>query len=260
MILRHVIEHMKHQHWTAIWIDLVIVILGVFIGTQVSNWNADRETRQKSVIFSARLMDDLRVEAWAYQYLIEYQKDVQANARRALDGFDGSQPLSDEQLVIAAYRATQYESQDRHRATYDELVSTGSIGLITDQKTRETAMMVYAITLIDQILQGGQQSEYRQIFRRTLPAQVQQALLEKCGDKILTPLDYTGIAHSLDYPCTLGLPEDSIRAAAQALRARQELVPALRLRFADVGTDLVNLLDSNTALVNNLREIAGRRK
>jgi len=259
MILRRLSQSLKVQNWTAIWIEFVLLVAGVFLGIQVSNWNAERETRQKSAIFSARLMADLRVEAWAYQYLMEYEKDVQANARRALDGFDGTQPLSDEQLVIAAYRATQYESQDRHRATYDELVSTGTIGLITDQKMRETAMMVYATTLIDQTLEEGKQSEYRLIFRRTLPAQVQQALLEKCGDKIITPLDYAGIVRSLDYPCTLGLPEDTVRAAAQALRTRVDLVPALRLRFADIGTVLVNLIDSNVALVNGLREYEDRK-
>ena len=204
MILRRLSQSLKEQNWTAIIIEFVLLVTGVFLGIQVSNWNAERATRQKSAIFTARLMTDLRVEAWAYQYLIEYQRDVQANARRALDGFDGSQPLSDEQLVIAAYRATQYESQDRHRATYDELVSTGTIGLITNQKMRDTAMMVYATTLIDQTLDEGKQSEYRLIFRRTLPAQVQQALLERCGDKIITPLDYAGIVHSLDYPVHAG--------------------------------------------------------
>ena len=259
MILRRLSQSLKQQNWTAIWIEFVLLVAGVFLGIQVSNWNAERETRLKSAIFSARLMADLRIEAWAYQYLIEYEKDVQANARRALDGFDGTQPLSDEQLVIAAYRATQYESQDRHRATYDELVSTGTIGLITDRKMRETAMMVYATTLIDQTLEEGKQSEYRLIFRRTLPAQVQQALLEKCGDKFITPLDYAGIVHSLDYPCKLGLPEDTVRAAAQSLRTREDLVPALRLRFADIGTVLANLMDSNVALVNGLREYEDRK-
>jgi hypothetical protein len=259
VILRRLTQSLKQQNWTAIWIEFILLVAGVFLGIQVSNWNAERETRQKSAIFSARLKDDLRVEAWGYQYLMEYQKDTLVNARRALDSFDGAHPLSDEQLVIAAYRATQYESQDRHRATYDELVSTGTIGLITNQKMRETAMMVYATTVIDQTLQEGQTSEYRKIFRRSLPAQIQQALLEKCGDKIITPLDYVGIVHSLDYPCTLGLPEDSIRAAAQALRTSEGLVPALRLRFADIGTALVNLRDSNPALAASLREYQDRK-
>ena len=39
MLLRRVIEHVKAQNWTAIALDFFIVVLGVFIGIQVSNWN-----------------------------------------------------------------------------------------------------------------------------------------------------------------------------------------------------------------------------
>jgi hypothetical protein len=91
----------------------VLLVVGVFLGIPVSNWNAEREARQKSALFTARLVADLKVEAWAYEYLIEYNRDVLANARRALDALTGDAPLSDEQFLIAAYRATQYESQDR---------------------------------------------------------------------------------------------------------------------------------------------------
>ncbi len=254
MILRRLTQSLKEQNWTAIIIEFVLLVVGVFLGIQVSNWNAERVTRQQSEIFTARLISDLKVEAWAYEYLTEYNKDVLANARRALDSLTGDAPLSDEQFVIAAYRATQYESSDRRRATYDELVSTGTIGLITDQKLRQTAIGIYSTTLIDQTMQESKQSEYRLLFRKTVSAQLQQALMERCGDKILPPLDYAGIPHSLDYPCTLDIPADRIQAAAQALRTRDGLEETLRLRFADVGTVISNLQFYNASLVQNLRE------
>ncbi len=46
MILRRVIEHVKAQNWTAVALDFVIVVFGVFIGIQVSNWNEARVSRQ----------------------------------------------------------------------------------------------------------------------------------------------------------------------------------------------------------------------
>lgn len=45
MLLRRVIEHVRKQEWTAIWIDLAIVVVGVFIGIQVANWNEARADR-----------------------------------------------------------------------------------------------------------------------------------------------------------------------------------------------------------------------
>ena len=58
MRLRRVIEHLKAQQWTAVWIDLVIVVVGVFIGIQVSNWNQGRADGRREHL----LLIDLRAE------------------------------------------------------------------------------------------------------------------------------------------------------------------------------------------------------
>ena len=260
MLLRRVIEHVKNQQWTAICIDLFIVILGVFIGTQVSNWNAEWETGKKAAVFSERLKTDMRLEAWGYESLIEYYKDVALNADRTLATMEGELQLSDEQFVISAYRATQYKYNDRYRATYDEMVSTGTIGLIADQKLRETAIIVLTSPLFDEISADGQKSEYREIFRRAVSKDVQRELQKKCGDLYVDPLDYKAIVKSLDYPCKLDVPQEKISAAAKALRANENFVPSLQLRYADIETALANLQDYNPVIFNNLREIAGRKK
>ena len=46
MILRRITEHVKTQNWFAIGLDFVIVVVGVFIGIQVSNWNEARGERR----------------------------------------------------------------------------------------------------------------------------------------------------------------------------------------------------------------------
>ncbi len=59
MLVRRVIEHVKHQNWTAVALDFVIVVVGVFIGIQVSNWNAARGARAKEYGYLLRLHEDL---------------------------------------------------------------------------------------------------------------------------------------------------------------------------------------------------------
>src|SRR5690348_10274508 len=138
-MLRHVIVHLRRQDWTAVFIELIVVVVGVFIGVQASNWNENRETNQKAAVFTERLKSDLREEAWGYAMNIGYFDQVQTNARRAADALTGRIPLSDEALLIAAYRATQFNGNKRRRATYDELVATGEIGLIHDAALRDLA-------------------------------------------------------------------------------------------------------------------------
>ena len=86
MLLRRVIAHVRRQEWTAIGIDLVIVVVGVFIGIQVSNWNEDRATARASRGLSpSASRSDLREEAWGYEMQVGYYGDVAAHGRRALD-------------------------------------------------------------------------------------------------------------------------------------------------------------------------------
>jgi hypothetical protein len=260
MILRRVIEHVREQNWTAIGIDFCIVVIGVFFGIQVANWNEDRLTRSKADVFTSRLKGDLLLEAWGYEGLIEYYEDVSANADRTLAAMEGEAAPTDEQFVISAYRATQYKYNDRYRATYDEMVSTGAIGLIADQKLRETAIIMFTSPLFDEITTDGQDSEYREVFRRAVSRDVQRELQAKCGDRYVELLDYQGIVDSLDYPCQLDLPAAKVAAAAAALRANADFVPSLQLRFADVETAIGNLRDYNPVLRANLLQISGRKK
>jgi hypothetical protein len=241
MILRRVIAHVRKQEWTAIWIDLVIVVVGVFIGIQVANWNEDRSTARRAEIFTERLRNDLREEAWGYEMQVGYYGDVSAHGRRALDALTGRLPLPDEQFLIAAYRATQFNGNIRRRATYDELTSRGEIGLVDDDALRDLAQRVYTSPMFEDIIEEGKNSQYRQWFRLNLPHDVQQRLSDACGDHVVPAGDYTGIDASIDYPCSTGLPAESVAAAVATLRSDPEAIRLLRLRVADVGTSLFNL-------------------
>lgn len=259
MIRRRVIEHLKNQQWTAVGIELVIVVLGVFIGLQVSNWNQERTTTQQATNFANRLKTDLREEDWAYQLQIAYNREVLANADRTVSVLEGKTTMADEALLVSAYRATQYKERLRRRSTYDELISTGTIGLIRDRTLRDTAMRLYNFPAIDNVVREGMQSRYREAFRMNLPIDVQRALAKQCGDRYIEVGDYATIAGVLDHPCTTGLSEQAIGEAAKTLRSIPNLVPLLRLRIVDIETRLGGLTNNNRAILDNLRAIAAEK-
>jgi hypothetical protein len=257
MNLRRLIEHLKGQHWTAVGIDFVIVVVGVFVGIQVSNWNQQRATDKQAAIFTTHLKEDLREEDWVYQLMIGYNRQVLANAERAANALSGSSTMSDEAFLVSAYRATQYKQRLRRRATYDELVSTGAIGLIKDRNLRDLAMRVYNMPIIENISRDGIQSRYREEFRMSLPIEVQRALTRNCGDRPTQVGDYQAITDALDYPCRTGLSEASIRESAAALRSNPTLLPLLRLRIVDIDTRLGDMNGFNYVEVREgLRAVA----
>jgi hypothetical protein len=236
MILRSLTAHVKAQNWFAVAIDFVIVVLGVFVGIEVSNWNAARSTDQRSRVVTAQLVEDLRDEAWGFQYLLEYSDDVLKSADQALSALEGRAARGDEALLIDAYRATQYREPRRRRSTYDELISTGEIGLIRDKTLRDLAIKVYTTPIFDNIRQEGVGSRYREAFRMAVPIEVQRALAASCGDRTVVIGDYKSIIDQLDYPCTTGLPPETLREGAAALEAGAGIARLLRLRIADIET------------------------
>lgn len=59
MLLRRVIEHVKAQNWFAVGIDFLIVVVGVFIGIQVANWNDARRDRAIEALYLDRLQQEI---------------------------------------------------------------------------------------------------------------------------------------------------------------------------------------------------------
>jgi hypothetical protein len=58
MLLRRISEHVRAQHWTAVGIDFLIVVLGVFVGVQVDSWWDARSNARKERAYLLELKED----------------------------------------------------------------------------------------------------------------------------------------------------------------------------------------------------------
>jgi hypothetical protein len=259
MILRRLSQSLKTQNWTAIWIEFLLLIVGVFLGIQVANWNEDRSTEKQAKIFTDRLRSDLHVEAWGYEFQIQYYSEVLKNAEKTLAILEGEENISNEQLLISAYRATQYNLQTRRRSSYDEMISTGKISLITDPALREAASIIYTNPVLENFKNEALGSRYREEFRMRVPLKVQSALGENCGDRFVAVGNFEQIKGSLDYPCVTGLDQQLIDKAANILYTDNSIIPFLRLRITDVRTILANLTITNIDSRNSLKLVLGEK-
>ena len=70
MLLRRVTHHVRDQNWFAVLIDFAIVVVGVFIGIQVSNWNDTRVNRQLEIETLTAILTDLHADETSLQRAI----------------------------------------------------------------------------------------------------------------------------------------------------------------------------------------------
>jgi|UPI0005843C20 hypothetical protein len=134
MILQNITRAIRTQNWFAVALEFLIVILGVVIGFQISAWNEARLEQQREAAILCRLDEEFdRIEADVREHL----NDAEATYAEA--------------LVIAAAARRGFEVEDLDRltrgavtlrappagsATYDQLVSSGELGLIRSAALR----------------------------------------------------------------------------------------------------------------------------
>lgn len=86
MVIRRIREHVAAQNWFAVAIDLAIVVVGVFLGTQANNWNAARIEAEQGRSYRARLIDELDFNARQYRVQIAYYRHVRGQRPRRVGG------------------------------------------------------------------------------------------------------------------------------------------------------------------------------
>ena len=59
MLLRRITKHVKEQNWFAVGLDFIIVVAGILIAFQITNWNEDRAAQAKLDRVEEVLQDDL---------------------------------------------------------------------------------------------------------------------------------------------------------------------------------------------------------
>jgi hypothetical protein len=87
MILRRVIAHFRKQEWTAISLDFVIVVVGVFVGLQVNNWNearSDQAQLDQQLISLRSELEENRIHFGAFRAELVQQMEDVAELRSAI--------------------------------------------------------------------------------------------------------------------------------------------------------------------------------
>jgi hypothetical protein len=139
MILSRVIQHMKSQHWTAIFIDFLIVVVGVFIGMQVNNWNVTRQDRTLEKQYLHRLRNDLRLSLNKENFNVSSmgsQAHLEGEMAQALTTCH-LDPSQKSRFAAGMFLFGQFEPPPLVRGTIDELRSTGRLGLLQDVRLRQ---------------------------------------------------------------------------------------------------------------------------
>jgi hypothetical protein len=142
MILRRFTQHINEQNWFAVGLDLAVVVLGIFIGLQVTDWNQSRKDYRDGIYYlqalDAQVVNDIR----------EAKKELEESEEFMSSSFEAVGILwSDDtsegdlekftQLHFAAY---QFWGPQTKPAALRQLVDHGKIDLVESRALQEAIL------------------------------------------------------------------------------------------------------------------------
>lgn len=146
MIIRRFTDHVRDQNWFAVTLDVVVVVVGIFLGLSATEWYEDRKAADEE----RAALERLHSEAVA---IIE-------NLQGAVRRYDNN--LAAMEVAVRAFEAGTLEGADRDRfrqgvltviyfdalapprTVYDELTSSGRFGELSSTEVRERVADYYA--------------------------------------------------------------------------------------------------------------------
>ena len=241
MILRSVTRHVRDQNWFAVFLDFLIVIIGVFIGIQVANWNEARVAAEREALLVLELRAEVERNAAFSQSLGEGLLIGAAAARRLLRMSSSSQAPCEEEcwpVVVDLMHASQWQQQFHQWTTYEELRRAG---LPSDRR------IIDAVETFQEAGHRAAQSlesppVYRTLVRRLIPIDLQDAYWQACfldeggTEAYVHPCERPAAAPSIDAEQIARILDD--RELMSALREWTSVARVVGSGFVNVQQDL----------------------
>jgi len=146
VILHRLSQAMAKQDWFTVLLEIFIVVVGIFLGLQVDDWNESRKYRQEEAVYRAKLARDLVAMRGDLASKIEANEESirhMTGALRALEACDDSDAARSElKYALEFYQVTRpFSYLD---ATYNEMVASGALARLADDDLKQEISYAYS--------------------------------------------------------------------------------------------------------------------
>ncbi len=135
MILRRVIAHFRKQEWTAIALDFLIVVCGILIALQITEWNEARRERALERNYLERIASELGQSIVAMEDSIVTAEEREKLGRFLMKSVQEPDIVRAEpgRFVFAVLTGGYTYAPEIRAHTFEEIKSAGDLGIFRDK-------------------------------------------------------------------------------------------------------------------------------
>lgn len=209
MILRRIKAHIENENWFAVGIDFLIVVVGVFIGIQVANWNEEQGRKAQENSYLVLVHEELVQNGERSARLLEYYTTVTEAGERALAFLkrDEMCEADCDDLLIDFFHASQLWTVIFDQTAFREAVE---LGFPSDNALREELFTTYDLTSSFRVI-NQVSPPFRETFREYIEPEAARILWPGCWEVDVATVTETltrGCAEHLKTIDTAGMLRD----------------------------------------------------
>jgi len=136
MILRRFMQHVKEQNWFAVGLDVIVVIVGIFLGMQVTEWNESNKNQFKEEMVLQRLLVEFQeAEIYLSDVIQDTGNKLESN-KKLVNLLRNSGEIDNEEFKGIVGKTSGYSIPLKGSVTYAELVASGELNLLSSDELR----------------------------------------------------------------------------------------------------------------------------
>lgn len=138
MIIRRISTGIKAQDWFVVMIEVLIVVVGIFLGLQVDDWNEARKDREDEQVFLSNLHEELLSSTNTRGFLrAQRLEDGEILLKLLFNIFEDPdlEELSSRECTAIA-RSSFLTANIAEMPSFNALLATGRLNIISDEKLK----------------------------------------------------------------------------------------------------------------------------
>ncbi len=180
MLLRRILLHIRSENWFAVFLDLVVVVAGLFIGLQVDTWWSERQDARLGDVYLSEIQEDFELNKSRLELETARLEDILRNLAALY-----------EQSVLASPVLPVTDLNDRFRLiadmpvfipvtrAYTNLTGSGDLKLLRSRKLKNELADYYSAAEVTLIVQNTHEMELVQIYEPYIIKNLDYAAVQK---------------------------------------------------------------------------------
>ena len=226
--------------WPRLAAESAIIIASILLALGVDEWRQERNDRELEREYLGRLTDDLETNLGISELQLRSHAHKVKFARLVYPLVSRGEwkELDSVSAIVASYFATPAGFPEWTDDTYEELVSSGRIGLIRNVEIRRSLLGYYRYLETEDWTYQFMSTAYRDAIRARMDPELQLTIRENCGPQTIDCRFDIAAYETDEYlewlTSNQELTEGLNRVIVQWTRAATEYLPEVQVRTSDL--------------------------